>query len=247
MTIKRIFSVRFEEDVVKGVTKRDGFYSIIYFVYVLVILYIFGLILFKTNLYDYLGNDFKNQSLFQLLFYMPDAIITLTPIFIILKVRKQSIKSIGLKKEKWLKSVVIGLVASIPFLIANVSGAISEGKTLNTNWAEVICLFLYFLLCISLTEEVAFRGFIQTRIQGLIKNKWVSILTVGLLFGLSHIPFQMINANKSAIDFIIYDWSHLLTTCVIHIGLVYLYTRDHNIIAPTIAHALMDFSYYVFE
>lgn len=224
----------------------DGVYSIIYFLYYMVMIFLFGLLQFRTQTDEILRSYFSSGTFFRLIFYIPFVIISVLPIFLILKIRKQSLKSIGIRTDKILKSIIIGVIGSIPFAVLNMIGPISSGKTINPNIFDGLWTFLYFLICIAFAEELVFRGFIQTRIQGLIKNKWISIIVVGILFGLMHVPFQMIKANMPLVEFLLYDMQHLITTCIIHVYLVYLYTRDNNIIAPTIAHAIMNFAYAIF-
>lgn len=245
MILKQIFRVNFEEEANKQL-KRDGVYSIIYYVYYMIMILLFGLLLTKTQIYHDLGRNFSSRSLFKFLFYIPFTLVNILPIFLILKFRRQSLRSVGIKTDKILKSIIIGVIGSIPFLILNVIGPISSGKTINPNVFDWIWTFLYFFICIAFAEELMFRGFLQTRIQGLIKNKWIGIITVGILFGLMHVPFQMIKANMSLLEFLQFDMGHLITTCFIHVYLVYLYTRDNNILAPTIAHAIMNFGYAIF-
>jgi membrane protease YdiL (CAAX protease family) len=167
-------------------------------------------------------------------------ILQTAPIFIIIKLRKQNIKSLGLKNYKIIKSVFLGIIFSIPFITPSIINAVNQGRKV-LSLSNLIWLFLYFLIEIAFAEELGFRGFIQTRIQGLIKVKWLSIIVVGIMFALMHIPFQMLKANMPISKFIINDSLHLATTCVIHIYLVYLYTRDNNIISTTISHTLIDF------
>jgi uncharacterized protein len=248
--VKKIFKVlkeTFNTEVKQQMNKTDGILSLTYYFYYLVMIYLFGILLFKTQIYENLGSYFNSKSMFRFIFYIPNIIIDILPIFIILKFRKQNLSSIGLQaNNKIVKSILLGVIGSIPFVVLNVIGPISSGMTINPNIFDLFWIFLFYLICIAFTEEVMFRGFLQTRIQGLIKNKWVGTIFVGVLFGLMHIPFQMLKTNMSPIDFIMSDLSHLLTTCVIHIYLVFLYRRNNNLIAPTIAHTLMDFSYAIF-
>lgn len=230
----------------KKINRKDGIISILYYIYYMIAIYVFGLIIFRTLIYIDLSMYFNSQRFFRFLFYIPHTIIVVLPIFIILKLRKQSITTIGIRREKIWKSLFVGLAGSIPFTVLGVIGPILSGKVLNTNVWDNIWTFLYYLICIAFTEELAFRGFLLSRIQGLIKTKWISIIVVGIMFGLIHVPFQMIKEDMSIIDFILYDLWHLITTCIIHIYLVFLYNRDKNIIAPTIAHAIMNFSSALF-
>jgi membrane protease YdiL (CAAX protease family) len=244
--VKKAFQIRFEEDVLKSIDKRDGFYSLIVYVYYMVMIFLYAMLLFKTDLYDNLSGYFSSKTFFRFLFYIPDTVVNLLPVFLILLFRRQSIRTIGMKKKHIGKSILIGVVGSIPFSIMNMIGPISSGKSLNPNPMDWLWSFLYFLICIAFAEEVVFRGFLQTRIFGLIKNKWAGIVIVGILFALMHVPFQMVKANMTPINFLLYDLRHLITTAVIHIYLAYLYTRDNNILAPTIAHAITNFSYEIF-
>lgn len=81
----------------------------------------------------------------------------------------------------------------------------------------------------------------QSRIFTLIRNKYAGILVVGFMFAIMHIPFQMFNAQMGFINFVMYDYPHLLITWVLHLYFVYLYTRNNELIAPVIAHTLINF------
>ena len=212
----------------------------------MIILLLFGLLISNTEIYINLESHFSSGAFFRFLFYIPYTLMIILPIFMMLKFQNQSIRTVGIKTDKVLKSIFIGVIGSIPFAILNMIGPISSGKVINPNILDGLWTFLYFLICIAFTEELVFRGFLQTRIQKIIKNKWIGIIVVGIFVGLMHVPFQMIMANMSFVDFLVHDMWHLITTSLIHIYLVFLYTRDNNILAPTIAHAIMNFSYAVF-
>ncbi|MBK1813220.1 CPBP family intramembrane metalloprotease [Clostridium sp. YIM B02505] len=236
-----IFRVSFDEEVKDFVTK-DGIAAIAYFFYNMLILYLFGLMMFKTRIYSEFRtySNISNDMIYRFIFYIPIVILQLAPVFIFIKVRKQGLRSIGLKKDKILKSIFLGIIFSMPFNIPLIISEISEkGKILGLT--NLILTFVYFFIEIALVEEISFRGFIQTRIQSLIKSKWVSILVVGVMFALMHIPFQIIKANMPLGDFIVKDSFHLVFTFVIHVYLVYIYTRDNNIISSSITHTLIDF------
>lgn len=226
--------------------RKDAIFGIVFYVFYMAIVYLFGLLMFKTKIYLNLGRHFKSKALFKLIFYIPNGIISLLPMFIILMFRKQSIGSIGIKRKNVFKSILVGLGGSVPFLLWNIAGAISNGMRINRNLADNLWNFLYYLICISLVEELVFRGFLNTRMRGLIKTGWINNIAVGIMFAILHIPFQMIKASMTPLDFILHDFTHLISTLLIHIYLVFLYSRDNNIIAPTIAHTIINFSYDIF-
>ncbi|MFA9398481.1 MAG: lysostaphin resistance A-like protein [Clostridiaceae bacterium] len=239
VNFKSVIGVDFYEKT-KEFEKKDGIISIVYYFYYSLLIFLFGLIMFKTSLYGDLSGNIANKQLYKFLFYFPISILALAPIFFTIKIKNQKFESLGMKARKNLKSIILGIIFSLPFVLPSIIINITQGARV-LNLADCFWLFLYFFVHIAFVEEIAFRGFIQTRIQGLIKNKWASILVVGIMFALMHIPFQMILANMSFIDFIIYDWAHLLVTFLIHIYLVYLYTRDNNILSTTVTHTLIDF------
>lgn len=243
---KKLGRVTFDEEVKESIDKKDGIHSIVYYVYNIMMIWLFGLLIFKTQIYTSLEIYFNSKDFFKFLFYMPFVIIQILPVFIILYFKKQTISSIGIKKDKIMKSTLIGIIGSIPFSILNIIGPISSGKTLNPSLVDNFWIFLFFLICIGFVEEIIFRGFLQTRIEELMKSKWTSTIFVGIMFGLMHVPIQMIQADMSLIEFIVYDLGHLIITSLMHIYFVYLYTRDKNIIAPTVAHAIINFSYAIF-
>jgi len=223
----------------------DGIIALLYYLFNSTLIYLFGLFMFKTDVYIKYFKYFSNENFYRFLFYIPFTIIAIAPIVIIIHFRKQSLSSIGIKKSGNFKSVFKGVLFALPFVLPTIIYGIKHNYNFN-NINNLIWTFLYFLICIGFEEELAFRGFIQIRIMGLIRNKWLSIIIVGLMFGVMHIPFQMLKANMSLIQFVKYDYKHLITTMVIHIYLVYIYTRDNNIVAPTITHTLMNFVSSIF-
>ncbi len=235
---KRIFQVRFEGPERFG--KKDGIAAILCFIYEVIIIFLFGLLMFHTSIYTDFTIHFRNKFFYRLIFYIPMALVQVLPVFIYMKLNHQSIRSIGLKTDKILKSVLLGILFSLPFILPNLVNEIRYQRPI-TDLLSCFWQFLYFFLEIALIEELVFRGFIQTRIQGLIKNKCLGILAAGLMFSLTHIPFQMIKANLSLTEFVVQNSIHLILLIFDHVYFTYIYTRNNNIASSTVAHALMDF------
>lgn len=218
--------------------RLDGLLAIGFYFFNILILFLFGLVMFRTDLYSRF-NVFENANLNLLVFYIPISLVTIFPIIIILYLRKQSLASLGIKKSKTVKSIFLGILFALPFTLPTLIYGIYNQYNV-ANMGDLIWRFFYFLFCIGFVEELAFRGFIQTRIRGIIKNQRLSIIVVGVMFGVMHIPFQMLLANMSPIQFVLYDIKHLMITMLVHGYLVFIYSRDNNIVAPTITHTLMD-------
>jgi hypothetical protein len=142
--LKKIFQIRFGEDSLQATDKKDGLLCLAVYVYYMIVIYLFGLLLFNTSIYDNLSAYFKSKTLFRFLFYIPDTIINMLPVFIILLLRRQSLSTIGISKKNVGKSVLIGIAGSIPFSLANIIGSISSGKTLHPNPVYWLWTFLYY-------------------------------------------------------------------------------------------------------
>lgn len=231
---------------VSNIGRQDGAICIWYYVYYLVLITLFGLLVFNTDIYERLGSGFTSGHLFRFLFYIPLAAASLLPMFAIMALRHQGLHTVGLRRDGALRAVATGLLGAIPVTLLNISGPLSTGRAINTNVSELVWSLLYQLICIALVEELIFRGFIQTRIQQLIHRKWVSVAVVGLMFAAMHIPFQMMRSQMTLVEFIVHDLRHLVTTFILHAYYVYLYRRSNGVVAPTIAHAIANFSYTVF-
>lgn len=108
------------------------------------------------------------------------------------------------------------------------------------NPEELFFNFLYTFLLIAFVEEIISRGFIQSRIRGIVKNKWVSILLGGLMFSVAHIPYDFLNQELNFISYLQKDYIMLIIYVIMHFYFVYIYSKTENILAPTITHTLIN-------
>ncbi|WP_425448506.1 CPBP family intramembrane glutamic endopeptidase [Dethiothermospora halolimnae] len=221
--------------------KKDSIYGISYFVYTILITIIYSRLFVVPDMFSNLEGRFYAKVLYRTLFGLPINLLYVVPIFIILKIRKQGLRSVGIKKDKILKSIIIGTIAAMPMSIYTMAKMNYSIKVINPNILENIITFVELLIFVSFIEELMFRGFLQTRIQGLIKNKWLSMIVVGLIFSIFHIPAQRAYLEMSLTDFIIYNLLYLGPLVLSHIYYTALYTIDKSILAPVIAHTITNF------
>ncbi|WP_375104681.1 lysostaphin resistance A-like protein [Paenibacillus sp. RS8] len=221
--------------------EKAGYYALIFFVYNALIIYLFGLLMYKTDFLERAGLHFSNEHLLKLAIYSSIFILELAPLLFLLRSKKESLQSIGLTTSNTAMSILLGIVGAIPFTYQIILDFILHKKEIQLEganlWLELLILFIFT----ALPEELMFRGYIQTRITGLIKNKYLAIVVVGLLFALMHIPFQMSMVNMTFMDYLITNWVYMIQLMVMHIYFVYLYTRNNNILVPIISHTLIDF------
>jgi len=59
-------------------------------------------------------------------------------------------------------------------------------------WLFPFSLALMMVLA-GFTEEFLFRGFLQTRLERLVRSRWVAVIVTASLFGLYHLPYAYLN------------------------------------------------------
>lgn len=209
------------------------------------ILAIFMVIYFMTLLYAYGQSAFGDNNNLRFLIRIPSLILVIIPIIIILYLRKQSIESIGFNNNNLKKSLLLGTAFSLAILLLSLIIGLIQGRTFNDP-SRLLKAIPYYLIEIGLTEEIIFRGYIQTRLFNLFKRSWMSIILVGFFFMIMHIPFQMQVNNMGLVEFVIFDWPHLLITFVLHIIINITYTKYNNIAAPTLIHFALNYSNKLF-
>jgi uncharacterized protein len=215
--------------------KTDFLISISYFLYLTIVIFICGWALRNIGP---IGKFFFKSPFNKLLFGLFSSIIELTPLIFILKFRKQSFRTIGLRKEMIFLSFIVGVIFAIPELVLSNENIISL-KSIGI--VNLLIKFFYYFFCIALVEELIFRGYLQSIIQGVLSSKWISIVIVGILFSLAHIPFQFWISGQEFLPFIQNEISlHLPYTFIAHFYFLLIYRLTNNIVAPATTHALHD-------
>ena len=214
---------------VKQYTKKDGICAIALFLIMCILYGLIGLL----SKYDFIKNNIKLVGcLFNIL------IIIITVIFV--KINKQKIDSIGIGKGRCKLSIIMGVILGLFYFYCNCISHLIEGSKL-VSLNSIIYSTIYFFF-VALCEEIVFRGYIGTRIYGLIKNKYVSILFVSLLFILMHFPYRMVAGNKSFIDIASnIDW--IINLFIFHIIMNFIYLKTNSLYGAIIPHWISDLAY----
>jgi membrane protease YdiL (CAAX protease family) len=102
----------------------------------------------------------------------------------------------------WLALALGAAITAVQMTVGGQRDAIWElirdGSAL---WRFPLTLLLMLLLA-GFTEEFFFRGFLQTRIERLVRSPWVAVAIVSVLFGVYHLPYAYLNPNWSSAG----DW-----------------------------------------
>ena len=168
-------------------------------------------------------------------------IIVITILFI--KLNKQNIDTIGLYKGKWTNSIIMGIIlASFLFYTNCLSNLISGSHLIALK--EILILLVYYL-SVAVCEEIVFRGYIGTRIYGLIKKRWLAVTIVGLLFIIMHFPYRMIAYGMTLSDLAIKKFSWLIDLFITHLVLNFIYLKTNSLYGAIIPHWMSNFAYNI--
>lgn len=199
-------------------TKTDGILAITMYVLLMFIFYFMGVLVIRKQLY--LG--------------IPVNLLLIAACMILVLARKQKLASIGFTLKNIGKALVTGTVLGIifSFFMNILPNILAGGKIISVNQA-IYNIFYYFII-ISLSEEVIFRGYIQTRLYGLIKNDNQAVLVTGFLFYAMHLPFQM-PVNGMQINLI-----NMAVMVFMHFVMNSLYRKYNSLAGATVFHGLLD-------
>jgi len=99
-------------------------------------------------------------------------------------------------------------------------------------------IFFYFAI-ISFTEELVFRGYLQTRIYGIIKSDFRAVVFVGFLCAIFHAPFRMITIEIGFLESL-GGISGIFRFIIIHALINALYRKYNTLLGPIVLHGFMN-------
>jgi|GEM_PF-1874958 len=227
-------------------TKTDGVLALaVYFVSVL--------------LFFFAGYMVRNQGT---RLFVPASILSAALVVLILLIRKEGPGTIGIARRHFWKSVLLGLVTGAPVyfairfvigasLFARAYGGVEIMNLLMGNrfyHVEETPLFEWFpmaFLFIIITvvhQEVLMRGYVQTRLRGLIKSDFASTIVSGLLFVVFFMPLHSLLVGES-IGWVFMSAFplRLFWMFFLHLWLNLLYRLYNNWAAPVIFHIFFSF------
>lgn len=165
--------------------------------------------------------------------------VAITVLF--MKMKKERISSIGLLDGKWRQSCLIGLVLAAVLFFTNCLSHIMGGADFIT--AQNIFKFVGYYLTVALCEEIVFRGYIGTRLYGIITNQYLVLLVSGILFVVMHFPYRMIAYGMTISDLTINNLGWIIDLFVTHIVLSFIYLKTNSLYGSVIAHWMSNLAY----
>lgn len=220
------------ENNLRQYNKKDGIFAFILFFIVMLSYSILGALVTKFSLFK--NNILITGSIFN--------VIIILIVILFVKINKQDLDTIGLYKGKWKISCIVGIILACVYFANNCLSYLINGSNL-ISIKEIGILSIYYLL-ISVSEEIVFRGYIGTRMNGIIKKKWISVLFVALLFITMHFPYRMI-AYGMTINELITNFSWIIDLFITHIIFNFIYMKTNSLYGSIIPHWISNLSYSI--
>ena len=164
-------------------------------------------------------------------------------VFVILKIRKQGMDTIGLCKGNRKLSLSMGIpLAAILFFCNCLSNVLLENQTFLP--PKEILIYTFYFFTVGLAEEVMFRGFIETRLHGCTNHILFDVLLTGILFLLMHFPFRMV-AYHISFRQLITNIPYMLDLFVTHLVLSYIRIKSDSLYGAILPHWISDLAYRI--
>ena len=147
---------------------------------------------------------------------------------------KETIRSIGINSDNIKNSIVFGLAGGFVLLAIQTALYIIQGKSVSfinptlLNW--VIFLFAAF------EEEILFRGYIQTRLFGLINGQWIVSIINSVLFLSIHYPVRWIVSGAIFINAL--STVYIVSLLVLHFFCDAVYKRTNCLWGAFLLHVI---------
>lgn len=147
---------------------------------------------------------------------------------------KENIRSIGINSDNIKNSIVFGLAGGFVLLAIRTALYIIQGKSVSfinptlLNW--VIFLFAAF------EEEILFRGYIQTRLFGLINGQWIVSIINSVLFLSIHYPVRWIVSGAIFINAL--SAVYIVSLLVLHFFCDAVYKRTNCLWGAFLLHVI---------
>ena len=164
-------------------------------------------------------------------------------VLLILKIRKQGIETIGLRKGNIKLSLIMGITLAVILFFCNCLSNILFEKQSFIPIKDIMIYILYFFT-VGLVEEVMFRGYIVTRIHGYTKRIYLDVLLTGIMFLLMHYPYRMVAYHMSFWD-LITNVQYMLDLFITHLILSFIRIKSDSLYGAIIPHWISDLAYRI--
>lgn len=164
-------------------------------------------------------------------------------VFLLLAVKKQGSETVGLKKGNIKLSLILGIgLAAILFFCNCLSNVIFDGQVFVP--FKTILIYSIYYFTVGVCEELIFRGYILTRLYGIVQNVYVDILISGVFFVLMHFPFRMVAYHLSFFE-LAANVPYMIDLFVTSLVLSFIRVKSDSLYGAIIPHWISDLSYAI--
>jgi uncharacterized protein len=175
-------------------------------------------------------------------------IVWLVPTFwLIGRVEKSTLSSIGLTMKNFFPSVYWGLGLGVVFVLEGLMTNIFKYKGLNLGIVDLQSTTFMNLLLLSwvtaFSEEVVFRGYIFNRLWQIWGDEWLANILSSFLFVLIHLPLGIFTLGYAPMILAIY----LFFVFIYAFGSAFVFARSQNLVSSIILHVLWSWPIILFR
>lgn len=164
-------------------------------------------------------------------------LISLVICWVLIKTSKDKWSSVGITKVNLIKSVSLGIFIGALLMASVVLFEIITGNFRGISLGVIFDFYIVFLFIIAAAlEEVVFRGYIQTRLTGLISNPIISSLVTGILFLSIHYPVKWVISGE--FSFTVLSYNHLIFLLLLHFTCDFVYRKTNNLYGSMALHII---------
>jgi hypothetical protein len=192
---------------------------------------------------------------YRFLFQLPEVVeetfvkpvVWLLPVFYLLAKEREGLDSIGITFKNLFPAIYYALGLGIFFVIealivnyVKYSGEFNLGANIGS-LPLLPALGLSFVTAIS--EELAFRGYVFTRVWKFLKNEVSANLLTSVFWAMIHVPITIFVWKLDLQAAVIY----LFLTAIFGVGSSFVYARTKNIVSPILLHVLWQWPIILFR
>lgn len=132
-----------------------------------------------------------------------------------------------------LGTVLLVVMFGLDVILHYYSGTLTTGVKIQPPLMSMVLIFVLN----GISEEIIFRGYIQSRLTGLIRNSLLCSLINGLLFLLIHYPVRWV---VSGFSFTVLSGFYIITLMLLHFMCDFVYKKTDCLWGAILLHILFN-------
>ena len=173
-------------------------------------------------------------------------IIWLVPLVFLLKKEREGISSLGITLKNLFPTIYfslgLGAIFALEAVVVNFAKYGSFVFAANIG-DKFILSSIGLSFATAFSEEIAFRGYIFSRVWKALGNEWIANLTTSAVWGLIHVPVAIFVFKLDFPAAVVY----LSLTTLFGIGSAFVFARTKNVFGSILLHVLWEWPIILFR